>query len=57
MVKVLIGGIGLKDIFPETISLGGIEEVIVVNGSGTEVVFERLFFFGVFGDILQNQLA
>jgi hypothetical protein len=39
VVKVLIGGVGLEHIFPEAVSLGGIKEVVVINGGGAEVVF------------------
>ncbi len=57
VVKVLIGGVGLEHIFPEAVSLGGIEEVVVVNGGGAEIVFGGLFFLGVFGDVLEDEFA
>ena len=57
VVKVLIGGVGLEDVFPEAVSLGGVEEVVVVNGGGAEVVFEWLFFLGVFGDVFEDEFA
>jgi hypothetical protein len=57
VVKVLIGGVGLEHIFPEAVSLGGIEEVVVVNGGGAEIVFRGFFFLGVFGDVLEDEFA
>jgi hypothetical protein len=57
VVQVLIGGVGLEDIFPETVALIDVEIVVVVDGCGAEVVLWGLLLARVLGDVLEDELA
>ena len=57
MVQVLVSGVGLEDVFPETVALIDVEIVVVVDGCGAEVVLWGLLLARVLGDVLEDELA
>ena len=51
MVEVLVGGIGLEHVLPQAVPQACVEEVVVVDGSGGEIVLKRILLLGVLSDV------